>query len=168
MKVLISEKKILSRVKEIALEVNTAFSGQKVDVLVCMNGAFMFASELLKELSFVDHVFFSKLTSYVDTKSTGHVSMERSTLSKIKNSQLLVIEDIVDTGRTLFTLHKELKDTSDISITTITMLDKPSKREIPVVVDYIGFEIEDHFVIGHGLDLNQKYRDLRDICIYEN
>ena len=110
---------------------------------------------------------FIQVKSYVGTESTGKTTLKQDLSLDITNRDVIVVEDIVDTGITLQSLKAILEKRNPKSLTFVTMLDKPSRRKVDIKADYIGKEIEDLFVIGFGLDLDEKYRNLKDICLFE-
>ena len=113
-------------------------------------------------------VDYIRISSYVGTESTGKTTLKQDLSLDITNRDVIVVEDIVDTGITLQSLKAILEKRNPKSLTFVTMLDKPSRRKVDIKADYIGKEIEDLFVIGFGLDLDEKYRNLKDVCVYEN
>ena len=136
-----------------------------------LSGASVFANELLKHLDSSVEVSLVKVKSYNGIQNTGDVLVEYLPLDLIKNRKVLLIEDIVDTGDTLFFLRNELKKNGVIKIDCVTLLFKPEKYNYDLLPEYIGFNIGEEFVVGFGMDLNQKGRELKDIyknIIYQN
>lgn len=136
-------------------------------VIIILKGSMIFASDLIKKLDLPLEIEFMKVSSYgAGTKNSGeikiHLDLARENLEQY---DLLIIEDIVDSGRTLSRLTQLLKNRNANSVKTCTLLDKPSRREVPFTPDYRGAEIEDEFVIGYGLDYNEKYRNLPYVAI---
>ncbi|MBQ9750105.1 MAG: hypoxanthine phosphoribosyltransferase [Clostridia bacterium] len=136
-------------------------------VIVILKGSMIFASDLIKKLDLPLEIEFMKVSSYgAGTKNSGeikiHLDLARENLEQY---DLLIIEDIVDSGRTLSRLTQLLKNRNANSVKTCTLLDKPSRREVPFTPDYCGTEIEDEFVIGYGLDYDEKYRNLPYVAI---
>jgi hypoxanthine phosphoribosyltransferase len=161
MRILITEKQIQSRVPELAEQIAKGTSSGRLHVLFVLKGAFIFCADLLRALSrhgldiTVDYVI---ARSYVGTQSTGDVTC--SVDVDIKDKEALLVEDIIDTGRTVKALEEELLKMEPKSLRTVCLLDKASRREVAMEVDYVGFEIEDRFVVGYGLDCDEKYRYL--------
>ena len=168
MKTLITEKQIGSKVSELAQEIAKDSSSGQLHVLFVLKGAFIFCADLLRALSHhnldvtVDYIIAK---SYVGTESSGDVKF--SVDVDIKEKEVLLLEDIIDTGRTLKRLREELMKMQPKSLRTVCFLDKPSRREVDIKVDYVGFEIEDRFVVGYGLDCDEKYRYLPFIAEIE-
>ena len=156
-------------IDNVASQINADFNGcEDIPVLLCvLNGSIMFTAELMKRLNFNCQVVSTKLTSYVGTSTSGNVRQAMGLTADISGRRVIVIEDIVDTGRTLSYLLKMLGERKPKSLRLCTLLDKPDRRVTDVEVDYTGFEIPDEFVVGYGLDYAQKYRNLPYIGIVE-
>lgn len=167
MKVLIPHNEIIDICKRIGKELTEKFSG-KFPIVVCvLKGAAPFHSELIKHIKTDIEVDYIQVSSYVGTQSSGVITFKKDFGTDIEGRDVIIVEDIVDSGKTLTKLNEILKTKGAKSTTFVTMLDKPSKRTTPFVPDYIGKTIDDLFVIGFGLDLDEKYRNLEDICIFE-
>jgi len=168
MKTLITERQIRSKISELAQEIAKDNSSGQLHVLFVLKGAFVFCADLLRALSHhnldvtVDYVIAK---SYVGKESSGEVKF--SVDVDIKGKEVLLLEDIIDTGRTLKRLKEELMKMQPKSLSTVCLLDKPSRRQVDIKVDYVGFEIEDRFVVGYGLDCDEKYRYLPFIAAIE-
>jgi len=168
MKTLITEKQIQSKVIELAEEIAKDNNSGQLHVLFVLKGAFIFCADLIRALSrhkldvTVDYIVAK---SYVGTESTGDVKF--SVDVDIKEKEVLLLEDIIDTGRTIKRLQEELMKMQPKSLRTVCLLDKPSRRDVDMKVDYVGYEIEDRFVVGYGLDYNEKYRHLPFIAEIE-
>jgi len=168
MKTLITERQIRSKISELAQEIARDNSSRQLHVLFVLKGAFVFCADLLRALSHhnldltVDYVIAK---SYVGTESSGEVKF--SVDVDIKGKEVLLLEDIIDTGRTLKRLKEQLMKMQPRSLSTVCLLDKPSRRQVDIKVDYVGFEIEDRFVVGYGLDCDEKYRYLPFIAAIE-
>jgi hypoxanthine phosphoribosyltransferase len=159
--VLISEEEIAHRIKELGKAISEDFNGEEVTVICVLKGAFMFCSDLIKEISLPVKMEFIALSSYGDgMSSSGNVKMEMDLSGPIANKNVLIVEDIVDTGLTLDVLKKMLMVRQPKTLKLASLLHKPSKTEHPVEIDYLGFEIDDKFVIGYGLDYAGRYREL--------
>lgn len=159
--VLISEEEIALRIEALAKAINEEFVGEELTVVCVLKGAFMFCSDLIKKIDLPVRLEFLQLSSYGDgTSSSGNVKIEMDLSGPIKDKNVLIVEDIVDTGLTLTTLLKMLKVRGPKSLKLASLLFKPSRNVHKVDIDYLGFEIEDKFVIGYGLDYAGRYREL--------
>ena len=167
MKVLLKNEEIVEICKKIGKEISEKFQ-DKCPVVVCvLKGAAPFHSELIKHIEIDMEVDYIQVSSYSGTNSTGILTFKKDLETNIKGRDVIVVEDIVDTGFTLKNLKAKLEEREPNSITTITLLDKPSRREVDVEADYVGKTIDNLFVIGFGLDLDEKYRNLKDVCYFE-
>lgn len=167
MKVLLKNEEIVEICKKIGKEISEKFQ-DKCPVVVCvLKGAAPFHSELIKHIEIDMEVDYIQVSSYSGTNSTGVLTFKKDLETNIKGRDVIVVEDIVDTGFTLKNLKAKLEEREPNSITTITLLDKPSRREVDVEADYVGKTIDNLFVIGFGLDLDEKYRNLKDVCYFE-
>ncbi|MBP5197681.1 MAG: hypoxanthine phosphoribosyltransferase [Lachnospiraceae bacterium] len=163
---LISEEKVNARIKEIGEQVSRDYAGKTVHLICVLKGGSFFMTELAKRISCNVSLDFMSVSSYgSDTKSSGIVKIVKDLDESINGKDVLVVEDIVDSGRTLSYLLAMLKDRGPASIRLCTLLDKPDRRVKEVKVDYTGFEIPDEFVVGYGLDYDQLYRNLPYIGI---
>ncbi|MBD67015.1 MAG: hypoxanthine phosphoribosyltransferase [Halobacteriovoraceae bacterium] len=159
--VLISEDEISLRLDELAKAINQDFAGEEVVLICVLKGAFMFCSDLMKKISLPVKLEFMQLSSYGDKmSSSGNVKVMLDVTGSIKGKNVIVIEDIVDTGLTLKTLLEILKKRDPKAVKLASLLYKPARNTHPVDIDYLGFEIEDKFVIGYGLDYAGRYREL--------
>ncbi len=159
----IEEKQIQHRIKEIAEQINSEYEEKYPLFLGVLNGSFIFASDLFKNIDIPAEISFVKLASYKGTKSTGNVMTLIGLDDSIKDRNVIVIEDIVDTGKTLIELRHALEEKSPQSISIVTLLDKTEARQHPVDIDYSGFQIENLFVVGYGLDYDGYGRNMKDI-----
>jgi len=161
-KVLISEEAIDARIKTLAAEMNAVYSDEDLPLLVCiLKGAFMFLADLVRHLEFRHEVDFMEISSYGDaTKSSGVVRILLDLASSIEGRNVIIVEDIVDTGHTLHYILRNFKTRNPESLRVATLLNKPSRREIDVPVDFVGFEVPNEFVMGYGLDYAQQYRNI--------
>ena len=148
----ISEEKVQQRVKEIAAQMEKDFAGKKPLFIAILNGSFMFASDLFKNISGEAEISFIKLASYKGMKSSGNVVTSIGLEVDIFNRDVIVVEDIVDTGKTLHHFLPKLLHQNPSSLSVATFLHKPDATEFPVKLDYVGFEIPNKFVVGYGLD----------------
>ena len=167
--VLISEKEIDNRILEIADRINKDYEGEELTLICVLKGGVMFMCDLAKRLNLNVRLDFMSVSSYgSQTKSSGVVKIIKDLDDSIDGKNVLVVEDIIDSGNTLSYLMDILKKRGPKSIKLCTLLDKPSRREKrDVFVDYVCFEIEDKFVVGYGLDYDQRYRNLPYIGVME-
>ena len=167
--VLISEKEIDNRILEIADRINKDYEGEELTLICVLKGGVMFMCDLAKRLNLNVRLDFMSVSSYgSQTKSSGVVKIIKDLDDSIDGKNVLVVEDIIDSGNTLSYLMDILKKRGPKSIKLCTLLDKPSRREKKdVFVDYVCFEIEDRFVVGYGLDYDQRYRNLPYIGVME-
>lgn len=167
-KELISEEKVAARIKEIAAQINQDYEGKSVTLICILKGSIFFTCELAKYLTIPVTIDFMQCSSYgADTKSSGIVRLAKDLDEPIMGKHVILIEDIIDSGRTLSHLVKLLTQKEPASLTLCTLLDKPSRRVKAVDVKYTGFEIPDEFVVGYGLDYAQKMRNLPYIGVVE-
>lgn len=159
-KVLINEAKIDARLDEIAKEIMKDYKDEDIVFVGVLRGAAMFMIELAKRIKNSVEFEFIQLESYEGENSTGNVKLKQELTGKIEEKNIIIIEDIIDTGRTLEYLREHIKKFNPKSVKICTLLSKPSRRVFELNVDYIGFSIPDEFVIGYGMDYNQKYRNL--------
>ena len=160
-KVLLSEKEVDDRIHAIGEQISRDYAGKQVHLICVLKGGSFFLCELAKRITVPVSLDFMSVSSYgSETKSSGVVKIIKDLDEPIKGKDVLVIEDIVDSGRTLSYLMEMLKDRGPASLKLCTLLDKPDRRVIDVPVDYTGFEIPDEFVVGYGLDYDQRYRNL--------
>lgn len=164
--VFIEEKKLNRRIAELAQQINNDYKGKTLHIICILKGSIFFTCELTKRLDIPVKIDFMQVSSYGDgTESSGQVKIIKDLESPVTGKHIMIIEDILDSGRTLSNLIKYLKEAEPASLAVCTLLDKPSRREYPVEVSYNGFEIEDRFVVGFGLDYAQRYRNLPYIGI---
>ncbi len=167
-KVLLSEKEVDARIQAIGDEISKDYAGKQVHLVCVLKGGSFFMCELAKRITVPVSLDFMSVSSYgSDTKSSGVVKIIKDLDESIKGRHVIVVEDIVDSGRTLNYLLEMLKDRKPESLRLCTLLDKPDRRVVDVQVDYTGFQIPDKFVVGYGLDYNQKYRNLPFIGVVE-
>lgn len=165
---LISEERVVARIKEIAEQINQDFEGKAVTLVCILKGSIFFTTELAKYIKVPVVIDFMQCSSYgADTKSSGIVKLAKDLDEPILGKHVILIEDIIDSGRTLSHLVKLLSQREPASLTLCTLLDKPSRRVAEVDVKYTGFEIPDEFVVGYGLDYAQKMRNLPYIGVVE-
>jgi hypoxanthine phosphoribosyltransferase len=159
--VYISEEELATRVIELGKAISEDQPGEELVVICVLKGAFMFCSDLIKKIERPIVLEFMQVSSYGDgTTSTGSVKINMDISGSIAGKNVLVIEDIVDTGLTITTLFKNLNQRGPKTLKLASLLFKPTRNTHPVKIDYLGFEIEDKFVIGYGLDYAGRYREL--------
>lgn len=167
-KVLLSEEEVNLRVKEIAAKINKDYEGKQIHMIGILKGGVYFMCELSKRLTVPVTLDFMSVSSYGDgTSSSGIVKIVKDLDHSLEGKDVLIVEDIIDSGRTLKHLVEILKQRNPKSIRLCTLLDKPDRRVVEVDVDYSCFSIPDEFVVGFGLDYAQKYRNLPYIGIVE-
>ena len=173
-RILCSKEDIAKRVKEIAKQLDEEYK-DSVPLLVCvLKGSVMFFSDLIREMKIPVNLDFISISSYGSgTKSSGEVKFLKDLDSRIEGRDVIIVEDILDTGYTLTYLKRTLMSRQPKSLKLCCLLDKPSRREVDIYPDYCGFAVENLFVVGYGLDYNQKYRNLPEIgvlkpSVYEN
>ena len=164
---LLTEAQISQRVKELGAEITRDYAGKELIVIGLLNGVYPFFADLTRAIDLDLDVNFMRVASYGGgLQSTGEVKILFDVDKSIRGRHTLVIEDIVDTGLTLHKVRNLLLDREPASLKIVTLLDKPSRRRVEVPVDYVGFPIEDHFVVGYGLDLEGIHRNLPYVGIY--
>ena len=166
--VMITEEEISKRILEVADRINKDYEGEELTLICVLKGGVMFMCDLAKRLNLNVRLDFMSVSSYgAETKSSGVVKIIKDLDNSIEGRDVLIVEDIIDSGNTLAYLLDILEKRGPKSIKLCTLLDKPSRREKDVVVDYVCFEIEDKFVLGYGLDYDQRYRNLPYIGVME-
>lgn len=167
-KTLINEKTIQNRIKQLAKDIENDYKDKDITFICILKGSVYFFTDLTKRIKNNINIEFMRVSSYGSgTESSGEIQLKLDLTNSIENKHIIVVEDIIDSGRTLSYLLKYLEIKKPASIKLCTLLNKPSRRVVDDVnVDYIGFTIPDYFVVGYGLDLDQKYRNLPCIkCI---
>lgn len=165
-KVLIDEEKLEKRVKELAKEIEEDYKDKEINLICILKGSIMLTCDLAKNINRNVMIDFLRVSSYENDKSKT-ISFVKGLLPDIKGKDIILIEDIIDSGKTMNFLVPLLSKMKPNSIKVCTLLDKPSRRIIPFEADYVGFTIEDKFVLGYGMDYNQKYRNLKFIGYIE-
>ena len=164
---LLTEAQIQTRVRELGARLVADYAGKDLIMVGLLNGVFPFFADLVRSMEMDFDVGFMQVSSYGGgTESTGEVHILKDLDSSIQGRHALIVEDIVDTGLTLFKVRNLLRDREPASLRICTLLDKPSRRKIEVPVDHVGFTIEDHFVVGYGLDFNGKLRNLPYVGVF--
>jgi hypoxanthine phosphoribosyltransferase len=166
LKVLIRRAAIQKRVREVAHQITRDFQGQRIHLIGVLKGACIFLSDLVREINLETSIDFIAVSSYGKNKeSSGQVRLLKDLDSSIEGLNVIVVEDILDTGITLTYLLRVLEQRKPKSLRIAALLDKPSRRIKQVKADYIGFQIPNDFVVGYGLDYAERYRNLKDVCI---
>lgn len=166
--VMYSEEQIEARVREIAAEISRDYAGEEVHLICILKGSIFFTAELAKRISVPVTLDFMSVSSYGDgTESTGRIKIIKDLDENIAGKNVIVIEDIIDSGRTLSFLMDMLSARKPKSLKLCTLLNKPERRVVNINVDYIGFDIPDKFVVGYGMDYAQKYRALPYVGIVQ-
>ena len=166
--VLLDSGTIRTRVLELGAQIARDYQGKNPHLVAILKGACIFFSDLIRSIDLGLSMDFIAVGSYGEsTMSTGEVRLLKDLDESIEGRDVLLVEDILDTGLTLHYLLQNLESRGPRSLKVVTLLNKPSRRRIAVPVDYVGFEIPDRFVVGYGLDYNQRYRNLPDICILQ-
>lgn len=168
-KVLISQEQIAARVAEMGQEISRDFAGQSVMLIGVLKGACLFLSDLAREISLDATFDFIAVSSYGTAKqSAGEVQLIKDVTGPLQNQNVILVEDILDTGLTLSFLKKLFEARQPKALKIAALLDKPSRRQRPIQADYVGFKIPDEFVVGYGLDYAERYRNLADICVLDD
>jgi hypoxanthine phosphoribosyltransferase len=157
---------IAERVRELAGQISRDYAGRELLIVGVLNGAFIFMADLIRSLTIPCRVDFVRLASYGSCAvSSGEVRITKDLEMPIAGKDLLIVEDIVDTGLTLSRLVEMLRERRPESLRVCALLDKSERRLVPFTADYVGFPIPDHFVVGYGLDYNEEFRFLPDVCV---
>ena len=166
LEILLSRYEIEQRLGQLASEITKEYHGRIPHLVGILKGAWVFMADLIRHMDIELTVDFLGITSYNSgTNSSGEVRITKDLDTSIKGREVLIVEDILDTGRTLKYLQDVLSVHKPHNLRVVTLLDKRSRRIVPVKADYVGFEIADVFVVGYGLDFDQKYRQLPDIHV---
>ena len=160
----ITEVQIQQRIKELAEQINKDLDGKNPLFIGVLNGSFIFAADLMREITIPSEISFVKLASYEGILSTGKVKEVRGLNEDITDRTVVIIEDIIDTGRTMRQMLDSLRVRRPAEIRICTLFVKPDKLEEPMNIDYAAFSIPNDFIVGYGLDYDQQGRGLKDIC----
>jgi hypoxanthine phosphoribosyltransferase len=155
--------KIDEEIERLGAEINRDYVGKKPLFIAILNGSFMFASDLFKKLDCDPEICFIKLASYKGTRSTGHVITSIGLDESLKGRHVIILEDIVDTGKTLNEFLPQLKDQQPASLKIVALLHKPEALKYPITIDYLGFSVPNKFLLGYGLDFDGLARNLKEI-----
>ena len=167
-KVLVSEKDVDARIEELGRQISEDYAGRQVHLICILKGGVFFMCELAKRITVPVSMDFMCVSSYGDgTSSSGVVKISKDLDETLEGKDVIIVEDIIHSGRTLYYLMDVLEKRNPKSLKLCTFLDKPERRVMDITVDYIGFQIPDEFVVGYGLDYAQKYRNLPYIGVVE-
>ncbi|MGN0768484.1 MAG: hypoxanthine phosphoribosyltransferase [Christensenellales bacterium] len=172
-KILITADRIDARVKELADQINADFAGEEVIFVGILRGSCYFLCDLTRRIKESSYIEFMSVSSYKGTQSSGEVRINTDISMPIEGKNVIIVEDIIDTGTTLAYLKRIMLERRPKSLKICSLLDKPSRRKVSIEGDYVGFTVPDEFVVGYGLDYNQRYRNFPHIGvlkpeIYEN
>jgi hypoxanthine phosphoribosyltransferase len=164
--VFLSREAIQTRVKELAAMINRDYKGQEIVIVGVLNGSFIFCADLIREITVPMQIEFISLSSYEGSESSGEVTFRMDVKQSLIGKNVILIEDIVDTGLTISFLlkHMQLKNLKSLKLCSLLL--KRARLKVEVPIDYLGFDIEDKFVIGYGLDYDGRYRELPYIGVY--
>ena len=159
-RIMLGERKIAKRVKELAAQLDKLYEGRKPLVVCILKGSTIFFADLVRSMKTSLEIDFMAVSSYGRGTVSGNLKIKKDLTTDIKGRDVLIVEDIIDSGNTLYNLKKMLITRLPASVNIVTLLDKPARREAPIEPEYTGFVIEDEFVIGYGLDYAEEYRNL--------
>ena len=163
-KLILSKKDIARRVQELGAILTKEYADSDLLVIGVLNGAFIFMADLVREIKLDLQIDFVRVASYgMSTTSCGEVRFSKDVELDIKRKDILVVEDIVDTGLTLASLHNYLKERGANSVRTCALIDKKERRQVEVTIEYVGFEVKEGFLIGYGLDCREQYRQYGEV-----
>jgi hypoxanthine phosphoribosyltransferase len=161
--VFISKENIAKRVSEISLQISENFHDTNPVIISILNGSFIFTADIIRELDIDCEVDFIKISSYEGMNSTGSIKMSKDLSTDIKNRRVIIVEDIIDSGLSIKYLYKHILKYKPKDITIVSLLAKTNNFKLNFNIDIIGFEISSEFVVGYGLDFNQRFRNLKSI-----
>ncbi len=165
-KVLITKEEIASRVRELGEQITLDYRGEPITLVCTLRGASVFFADLIRQIKCDVEIDFIAVSSYGGgTNTSGEVKMVKDLSSPIQGKNIIIVEDIIDSGVTLSYLKKLLEARQPRSLKVCSLLDKPSRRKVEFEGDYIGFSIENEYVVGYGLDYNQHMRNLPEVCV---
>ena len=168
LKLLFSKKDIASAVARLAKEISVDYANKKVVLIGVLKGAFMFLADLVRQLTIPVEIEFIRISSYGSQKeSSGEIIIKKDVEISLEGKDILIIEDIVDTGLSLSFLLDHLRAHNPSSLKVCALIDKKSRREVAAQVDYIGFEMDEGFIVGYGIDFNEGYRALPEIFVID-
>jgi len=168
-RIFIDREEIARKVAVLAARIRADYEGKNPVLIGALKGSFVFMSDLVRALDMPLAVDFISVSSYGNGReSCGEVQLIQDLKGPVQGRDVLVVEDIIDTGLTLACILENLKKKGAASVKVCALLDKPSRRRVPVHIDYIGFTVPDRFIVGYGLDFNEGYRYLPDVCLLED
>lgn len=168
MKILISEQEIQNKVSEIAETIMKEYKGKEITLICILKGSAFFTVDLARKIKGDVKIEFIRVSSYEGENTSGQVELKLDLKESIEGKDVIIVEDIIDTGRTLSYLIHYLKGRKPNSLKLCTLLDKKERRTVEIAVDYVGFEIPNKFIVGYGLDCDEKYRNLPYIAYFED
>ncbi|UCH50976.1 MAG: hypoxanthine phosphoribosyltransferase [Chloroflexota bacterium] len=167
-KVLITHDEIKQAITKLAAEIRRDYQGKQPLLIGILKGSFVFMADLVRELGLPVEVDFVKVSSYgAGMETSGKVKIMHGLRTKIKGKDILIVEDIVDTGLTISFLKNYLQKKGPASLRVCALTDKPSRHEVPITIDYLGFTVPNKFIVGYGIDWNERFRYLPDICFID-
>lgn len=159
-KILVSEQQIVARCKELAVQIDSDYKGQRITLVALLSGSIPFLAELMKHITIECELDFMDVSSYQGVKSTGEVRILKDLARPVVDCNILIVEDVIDTGNTLNIIKGIIENRGPKSVKIVTLLDKVEGRTIDINADYIGFTIPNEFAVGFGLDYDELYRNL--------
>ena len=159
-RVLFTSEELMKRAEEIGKQITEDYKGEEVTIIGILKGSFMFLSDVMKNIDLYTRLDFVTVQSYGNGTTSGELRLTKDITADIKGRHVILVEDILDSGRTLNYLMETLRERGAASISLCTFLDKPERRVVPVHVDYCGFQVPDEFIVGYGLDYAQRFRNL--------
>jgi len=167
-KIILGEAEVKKAVRRLAAEIRQDYRGKQPLFIGILKGSFVFLADLIRELGLPVEVEFVKLSSYgVSKETSGKIKVVQGLATAIRDRDVLVVEDIVDTGLTVRFLLDYLRRKKPASLKLCALLDKPARHQVPVPIDYLGFTVPNKFIVGYGIDWNEKFRYLPDVCFIE-
>ena len=167
-RVLIDEQTLRERIKQLAAQITKDYEGEKVTLMCILKGSSYFFADLTRRIDLETELEFIRIATYQGEESTGEIDYKLKPDNPVTDKNVIVVEDIIDTGKTLSFLLAELQAQKPKSLKLCTLLDKPDRREYEVDVDYVGFTIPNYFVFGYGLDVDERFRTFPDVNYFTN